>query len=85
MKRLKGVFNKRDLKSLPLIEKILIESTNNEKMMSDNKCHRGETLVSMEIYFSIMKLWASFSSADINNDHSIDMDELPIILHLYEG
>lgn len=32
-----------------------------------------------------MRLWASFSATDINNDHLLDMDELSDLLWIYEG
>ena len=32
-----------------------------------------------------MKYWAAFSASDINNDHKLDMEEIPALLHIMEG
>ena len=32
-----------------------------------------------------MKLWAAFQAADINNDNVLNVDEIPILIEIYEG
>lgn len=40
--------------------------------------------VSETEYFGVMKLWASFSATDINNDNQLDSGELKTLIWLVE-
>ena len=47
--------------------------------------YSNKGLVDHETYTEIMRAWASFSAVDINNDNSLDIMELKMLIWAMEG
>jgi len=75
MKDIREIFEK----SIPYIDKNVRETLYN--IMDSSK----KGIITREQYVNILNAWSSFSATDINNDNSLDISELKVLIWLIEN
>ena len=75
MKDIREIFEK----SIPYIDKNVRETLYN--IMDSQK----KGIITKEQYMNILNAWSSFSATDINNDNTLDISELKVLVWLIEN